>query len=182
MINHNTNVPEPKQLKASERDEMIPLNFFDAVVNQYLPVLSCTYVATVLGLALNRGGVTHFLDYFLQDKTIYWLALIVGVWVSIPAMVWIFMRGIGALEQFANNWYKSTTFMMVSILLASFLLFPPSGQANVYWMSARLFIAAAIPVHVIQYWFFRHGGLETAQSTLLSAFALTLMMYGLIVL
>lgn len=181
-MDHNTDVPEMKNINPSARDGMIPLDFFDVFVNRYLPVLSCTYVASVIGLALKRGGLSHFIDYFLQDKTIYWIALIVSVWVSIPAMIWILMRGIGALEQFANNWYKSATFMMVAILLSSFLLFPPSGQANIYWMTARLFIAAAIPVHIIQYWFFRHGGLETMQSTLLGAFALTLMMYGLIVL
>ena len=171
-----------QKLQENDRDGMIPLDFFDVFINRYLHVLSCTYVATVIGLALKRGGFSHFLDYFLADKAIYWLALIVGAWVSIPAMIWILMRGIGALEQFANNWYKSITFMMVSILLASFLLFPPSGQENGYWMIARLFIAAAIPVHVIQYWFLRYGGLETLHSSLLGAFALTLMMYGLIVL
>lgn len=170
------------KIKATDRDEMISLDFFDVVVNRYLPVLSCTYIATVIGLALNKGGFSHFIQYFLADKSLYWLAMIVGVWVSIPAMIWILMRGIGALEEFANSWYKSTTFMMVSILLGSFMLFPPSDQANAYWITARLFIAAAIPVHVIQYWFFRHGGLETMHSSLLGAVALSLMMYGLVVL
>lgn len=170
------------KLTATDRDQMIPVDFFDVLVNRYLPVLSCTYIATLIGLALKKGGVSGFVEYFLADKTIYWLALIVGAWVSIPAMIWILMRGIGALEKFANNWYKSTTFMMVSILLGSFLLFPPDDQANIYWMTARLFIAAAIPVHVVQYWFFRHGGLETMQSSFLGAIALTFMLYGLVVL
>ncbi|MBL4590165.1 MAG: hypothetical protein JKY11_08835 [Alphaproteobacteria bacterium] len=170
------------KLVASDRDGIIPLDFFDVLVNRYFPILSCTYVATVLGLALKKGGVDQFLEYFLADKSIYWMALIVSGWVSIPAIIWIFMRGTGALETFANNWYKSTTIMMVSILIGSFLLFPPSGQANIYWATARLFIVAAIPVHVIQYWFFRHGGLETVQSTTLGALALALMMYGLFVL
>ncbi len=170
------------ELTVSDRDGIIPVDFFDVLVNRYFPILSCTYVATVIGLALKKGGGVYFLDYFLRDKSIYWLALIVAGWVSIPAVIWIFMRGVGALEQFANNWYKSTTIMMVSILIGSFMLFPPSGQANIYWATVRLFIAAAIPVHVIQYWFFRHGGLETIQSTTLSAVALSLMMYGFFVL
>ncbi len=169
------------QLRPTDRDEMIPLDFFDVFVNRYLPVLSCTYVAVVFGLALKKGGLFGFIPHFFGDKSIYWLALIVATWVSIPAVVWIIMRGIGALEKFANSWYKSTTMMLVIVLASSFILFPPTGQASGIWVTARLFIAAAVPVHAVQYWFFRHGGLETFQSTLLSAFALALMLYGLII-
>ena len=72
--------------------------------------------------------------------------------------------------------------MMVGVLLSSFILFPPDDQTNIYWATVRLFIAAAIPVHVVQYWFLRHGGLETMQSRFIGSIALTVDMYGFLVL
>ncbi|MGE4313290.1 MAG: hypothetical protein AB7E85_03335 [Pseudobdellovibrionaceae bacterium] len=150
-------------------------------INRYLPVLSLTYIASLLGMALKRGGVTHFAAEILADKAIYWLAFGVGVWVSIPAMIWICIRSVGTLVSYANNWYKSTTLLMVIVLLGSFLLFPPNGQGSQWWYTARLFVAAAIPIHVIQYWFFTREGLPTNISATLGAIALALFLYGMIV-
>ena len=150
-------------------------------VNRYVPVLSLTYIASLLGLALKRGGLTHFVAELLADKAIYWLAFGVGVWVSIPAMIWISMRSVGTLITYANNWYKSTTLLMVIVLMGSFLLFPPDGQGSQWWYTARLFVAAAIPIHVIQYWFFTKEGLPTNISATLGAIALAFFLYGMIV-
>lgn len=158
------------------------LTFVDILVNRYLPILSITYIACVLGLALKRGGEAHFFHYLLGDETSYFLAFLVSAWVSIPAIIWISMRGVGALTTYANNWYKSTTIIMVLILLASFLLFPPEGQGAQIWHTARLFVAAAIPIHIIQYWFFTRGGLPTGYSATLGAVALALFLYGIVVL
>jgi len=83
-MDHNTDVPEMKNINPSARDGMIPLDFFDVFVNRYLPVLSCTYVASVIVLALQRGVLSHFIYYFLQAKTTYCIALLVGVWFSNP--------------------------------------------------------------------------------------------------
>lgn len=158
------------------------LTFVDIMVNRYLPILSMTYIACVIGIALKRSGGAYFINYLLGDETSYFLAFLVCAWVSVPAIIWISMRGVGALTAYANNWYKSTTIIMVVILLASFLLFPPDGQGSQIWYTARLFVAAAIPIHIVQYWFFTRGGLPTSYSAVLGAFALALFLYGVIVL
>ncbi len=158
------------------------LTFADILLNRYLPILSITYIACVIGLALKRGSGIYFFNYLLGDETSYFLAFLVAAWVSIPAIIWISMRGVGALTSYANNWYKSTTIIMVLVLFASFLLFPPNGQGSEMWYTARLFVAAAIPIHIIQYWFFTKGGLPTNYSAVLGVIALTLFLYGVVVL
>ena len=161
--------------------DLMRLSFIDATINRYLPILSLTYIASVLGMALKRGGTADFLFRILTDEKIYDLALMVAIWVSIPAIIWISMRSMGALGAYANNWYKSVTTLMVLTLFSSFLLFPPDGQGHQIWYTARLFIAAAIPIHIVQYWFFTKEGLPAAYSAVLGAIALSLALYGLLI-
>ena len=157
------------------------LTFVEIFLNRYIPILSLTYIASLLGLALKKGMAVGFLTHLFGNESIYTLALLISLWVSIPAWIWMSMRSVGALTSYANRWYKSTTLIMIIILLGSFILFPPAGQGAYLWGGIRLFVAAAIPVHAIQYWFFTKGGLPTNYAATLGAIALAFFLYGLLV-
>ena len=180
-VNQTKSEYKTVNINGSDKDPLYKLDFFDVLINRYLPILSITYISSVVGMALKKGGVVGFISIFTTESIIYWLGLGVAAWVSVPAIIWILMRGICSLESFANNWYKSTTFLMVSVLLGSFLLFPPDDQIQGFWFFLRLFIAAAIPIHIVQYIFFTRGGLPTEYSVGLSVAAISLAMYGLLV-
>lgn len=162
----------------AEEPKFLPDNFWDMICHRYFPVLSLTYISSVFAIAMrhspNEGNViTHIFD----DPYPYDMALWIALWVSIPAVFWIIIRGSLRYRHRAAIWYKGIALMMVVTALLSYVLFPEMAFGN----TLRLFMVATIPVFFIQYFFFVRGGLPARAAWPLTLAGLVFMLYGLII-
>ena len=167
------------RLESVDTARILPARFWDAVINRYFPVLGFTFIATVAGVAFKQGGAAGFARYFLGYKEAYEVALAVALWVSIPAVLWILLKTSRMTAAFANSWYIVTTLMMVATLLATVLLFP---EAEGGMKLVRMFIVAALPMHVLQYGLLVRRGLPRAAAASLNLLGLSMLVYGFVVL
>src|SRR5262249_2443523 len=103
------------------KDRLLPRDFFEILTRRYLPVISLTYVSSVIGIAAEKGSFLH--DLF-HDKAAYVMALYVALWVSIPAILWILLKGSHLYNHIADEWYQLCAVLMVMTLCLSFVLFP----------------------------------------------------------
>lgn len=155
-----------------ERGEnrLLPRDFGEILTRRYFPVLSLTYISSVIGIAAQKGDVLH---YMLHDKTAYIMALFVGLWMTIPAVVWILLRGTHLYNHLADDWYKIVSILMMVTLCLSFVLFP---ETDIWGL--RIFLAATIPMLIVMYLFFVKGGLPALAAHPLTALGLTFLLYG----
>lgn len=158
------------RLERDGADHLLPKHFFDIIMNRFLPVLSLTYISSVLAIAAEKGRFIHFLFF---DNTVYLMALFIVLWVAIPGMIWIFLHGNPMLRHIADLWYKIIAGLLVLTIMLSFVLFP---EANVYGL--RLYFVLTIPVFIIMYVFFVRGGLPKIASYPLNALGFVFLMYG----
>lgn len=158
------------KLERSGKDRLVPRDFFEILTQRYLPVVSLTYVSSVIGIAAQKGDLQH---YIFDDRSAYALALLVALWVSIPAVLWIFIKASHMYNHVADDWYKISAALMFITLAISYVLFP---EANV--MGLRIYFVSTIPMLVIMYCFFVKGGLPAAAAHPLSALGLTFLFYG----
>ncbi len=158
------------RLERGLRDHILPLDFFDVLVHRFLPVISLTYMASIVGLAASKGDFVH---YIFEDRAAYIRALLVVLWVSIPGIIWILLNGSPMLKHTADTWYKVVATLMVITIALSFVLFP---EANIYGL--RLFFALSIPVFIIIYYFFVKGGLPAIAAYPLNIVGLSVLIYG----
>ncbi len=154
---------------------MLPYDFFDVLCNRYLPVLSLTYIASVVGIALKND---HPLLAILQDNYANDMALWVALWVSIPAMFWIIIRNSLRYAGLADVWYKAIAGLMCTTLLISFILFPEQEIGH----GMRMFFVATIPVFFIQYYLFVRSGLPAIAAWPLTVAGIVLFLYGQLIL
>ena len=103
----------------------------------------------------------------------YVMALFVGLWVTVPAVIWIFMKGTHLYNHLADDWYKIISILMMVTLGLSFVLFPEMDG----W-GLRTVFAATVPMLIIMYWFFVKGGLPPAAAHPLTVAGLTVFFYG----
>lgn len=157
-------------LERDTDDYILPKGFYDILVNRFLPVISLTYIATLIGTSI---GKHEFMHYIATDRTPYIMALCVALWVSIPGIIWILLNGSPLYKHSADIWYKILAGLMVMTLLVSFILFP---EANIYGM--RMYLGISIPMFMVIYWFFVKGGLPEIASYPLNAIALCALIYG----
>ncbi len=158
------------RLERDTEDYILPKDFYDILVNRFLPVISMTYIASIIGISLGKGDLIH---YMFEERTAYVMALFVVLWVSGPAIIWILLNGSPFYKHSADIWYKILAGLMVMILLVSFFLFP---EANIYGM--RIYLGISVPVFVIIYWFFVKGGLPEIASYPLNALGFCALLYG----
>lgn len=157
-------------LERGGKDRLVPKDFREIMTRRFFPVLSLTYIASVVGIAAQRGDVLHRMVY---DQSVYLIAALVALWVSIPAVLWILLQGSHLYNHVADDWYKISASLMIITLCLSYILFP---EANVWGL--RLYFAATIPVLVILYLFFVKGGLPPVAAHPLTALGLTFLLYG----
>lgn len=169
-----------QKLKSASTRQILPRGFVDAVLNRYLPVLSFTFLSTLTGIAFKMGGVTEFVIYFFRYKEAYLVATAVCIWVSAPAILWILLQFTEQTRRFADMFYVFMTLSMVLLLLTALFLFP--HVHDYYTQMVRLFIAAAIPLHVIQYVFLVRGGLPFQYATVLNLIGACIFSYGFLIL
>lgn len=158
------------KLKRNARDRLVPKDFLNIITRRLLPVLSLTYVSCVVAIAARKGNVLH---YLFDDKSAYAMALLVVMWVSLPAVLWIILKGSHLYNHVADDWYKVIAAIMMIFLCISYLLFP---EANVYGL--RVYFAASVPMLIVLYFFFIKGGLPPLAAHPLTVLGLTFLFYG----
>ena len=61
------------RLDRDAEDRILPEGFFDIIVHRFLPVLSLSYLASIIGISINKGA---FIYYMFQDSTAYTMGLL----------------------------------------------------------------------------------------------------------
>ncbi len=167
----------PVSLKRGAPDRLLPGDFAEVLTHRYLPVLAMTYIANILGVAAahgrDGGGV---LTHLLHNPSPYRQAIYVALWVSIPAIVWIILKGSLLWSWHADVWYKGLAFMMASTAIVAYILFPED-----FFQGMRLFFVASIPVFFVQYYFFVRGGMPGVLAWPLTLGAAAAFVWGLFV-
>lgn len=136
------------KISRNEKDRVLPRDFFKMLLGQFFPILSITYVASIAGISLYLGGgVAGAVDELMQRVHVYRMALWMAIWVSVPGVVWLCLKGSIRFSHHANAWYIVTAGLMVLTLGVSFLLFPEQDS------DLRLFILFVLPIHVVMYLF-----------------------------
>lgn len=158
------------ELERGAPDRLLPRDFKEILTRRYFPVLSLTYVASVCGIAASEG---HFVHYLFEVKTAYVMALFVAAWVSVPAVLWIVLKGSHLFNHVADDWYKITAALMTLTLMISYILLP---EAEMFGL--RVYFAATLPIFVVMYLFFVKGGLPAMAAHPLTALGLTFLLYG----
>lgn len=164
--------PPPVQLDYEPDDprRVLPKRFWDIITRRYLPVLSLTYMSSVAGFAASDGNLIE--ELFHHEKA-YVKGLFVAAWVSVPAIMWILIKGMPMYKHVAEDWYKIMSAIMVITLMMSYVLFP-----EVSFLGLRQAFVASLPILVVQYLFFVKGGLHPSMAYPLSAMGLGFLIYG----
>ncbi len=158
-------------------DRLLYPGLVDVLCHRYFPVLSLTYIASVVGIAIKSTGPgSGFLFHLLEDPQVYHTALWVGLWVSVPALSWIGISNALHMRSAADLWYKVMAALMVATVFLSLFLFP-IGEVG---YEVRMFLLASIPIFIVQYDFFVKEGLPPAAAWPLTVAGITLLVYGLI--
>ncbi len=131
------------RLERDTTDYILPKDFFQILVHRFFPVISLTYVISILGIAISRGDFFHAM--FL-DNTAYVRGIMVVVWISVPSIIWILLRGNPLLSHMADLWYKILAGLMILTIMLSFFLFP---EAKMYGM--RMYFALSVPLFLMVY-------------------------------
>jgi magnesium-transporting ATPase (P-type) len=161
------------RLKHGQRDRILPRDFFKVLFGQYFPILSITYVASILGMAVYEGGSFQgAFNQFMEQTRIYNLALWISVWVSVPGMIWIFLKGSVRFPAYANAWYIVTAILMVVTLVMSLVLFPEKDGG------IRNFVFCALPIHIFMYLFLCKFKLSQWVAQPFQFIAAVLLIYG----
>ena len=158
------------RLERDTEDRILPKDFSNVLVHRFFPVLSMTYIATILGIASNKGDL---LRYVFMDRTAYSMALFVVLWVSGPAIIWILLRGSALFYHVADVWYKIMAALMVVTIGLSFVLFPEASM-----LGMRFYFVMSVPVFVLIYIFLVRGGLPPVAAYPLNALGVCTLIYG----
>lgn len=135
---------------------------------QIFPVLSVTYIAAVIGISSTRG-------YFLDDPIAYLFGIGLVAWISIPPLIWIFLRSDYEYAVYADFGFVLTALIQAIIGIACFFLFP-----NLEWVwGLKSYFALSIPVHLVLYFFFLGNGLPRYVALTLNISSLLFVFFGL---
>lgn len=162
--------PHIIRLDRDTEDHILPKDFFDILVHRFFPVISMTYIASIIGISMNKGAFIHHLFF---DNTAYMMGIFIVVWVSGPALTWIFLRGSPLFYHVADLWYKILSGLMVVTISLSYVLFPEGDM-----LGLRFYFVLSVPVFVLIYYFFVRGGLPPVAAYPLNALGVCMLIYG----
>jgi hypothetical protein len=137
------------KIERGAEDRIFPKDFLKIVFGQFFPILSITYVLSLLGFALFLSGIRVETAYHLvlHSHDIYLFALWNSLWVSVPGLIWILVRGCIRFPAYADLWYKITAGLMSLVLVVGIILFPEEST------KLSPFLIFALPVHIFMYLF-----------------------------
>lgn len=134
------------RLERDTEDYILPKNFFDILVHRFFPVISLTYLASVISIAISSGD---FIQHMFMDRMAYLMGILLVLWVSGPAIVWILMAGNPLLTHVADLWYKIIAGLLIVTISLSYFLFP---EAELYGL--REYFVLSIPIFILIYYVF----------------------------
>lgn len=161
------------RLERSAQDYILPKDFFHVLVHRFFPVLSITYLASILVIALGVGKLA-FLQYIFLDSTAYMMGLMVVLWVAGPSFVWVLVRSHPLMSSVAELWYNVLSGLMVLVVVLSFFLFP---EGQMY--GTRIYLALSIPVFVMIYFVLLKDRLPFLASYPLNAAGFCALVWGM---
>ena len=164
---------EPRvHIERGAPDRILPKHFIRIISRRFFPVLSLTYVSSVIGMAFKKGNMER---YLFEEHTVFTMALFAAGWVSIPAILWIILKGSHLFNHVANIWYWVAAFFMSLILFVSFLMFP---EVDMY--GARIYCVATIPMMFVMYFFLAKQPFTAGVAHFMSAVGIAALIYGAI--
>ena len=162
---------KPKiKLERGAPDRLVPKDFTRTVYKRYLPILGLTYALSVLGVA---GHGDDFVHTLFSTKKPYIIGLVIGVWASIPAFVWVILKGTAQFSHVADDWYKIIATLVTVILLLSFILLPELNMLGV-----RTYLAASVPLFGLIYLFFVRENLPSSLTYPLTGLGFIFLLMG----
>ncbi len=161
------------RLDRDVEDHILPKDFFSILVHRFLPVISLTYIASIMGVAGSKGDIIY---YIFKDTTAYIMSLFIVLWVSGPAIIWVVLNGSPLFKHVANLWYHILSFIMVITIALSFFLFP---EADIYGL--KIYFISSVPVFVVIYVLFVKEYLPLLLSYPLNAMGVLALFYGSII-
>ena len=127
-------------------------------------------LTSIIGVALDKG---HFLRYAFMDKSTYITSLFVLVWVSLPALLWIFLRGSIMFPHLAEFWYKALSFLQALLITVMAVLFP---EADIYGM--KVYFIETVPIFLLMYFFMVKGAMPKRIAYGMNVLGLAALFYG----
>lgn len=161
---------KPVKLERDAPDRILPKQFIRVLTRRFFPVLGLTYASTVLGIAAQQGNFYHF---FFEDNRAFIMSLYVALWVSVPSVIWIILKGSHLFSHVANVWFVITALLMSFALAVSYILIP---EAELYGL--RVCFVSSIPVFFVMYYFFVAHPLPRGMAHFLSALGFAFLIYG----
>jgi hypothetical protein len=166
------------KLKYGAGDRLLPRDFFEVLGNRYAPVCALTYLASIVGIAMEKAHTGGFVHQLAMNTQVHLLAMLVAIWVSVPAFLWIIVKGSIRYYDYANACYGLVAGVMALTLVLSMFLFPLKGPDIL--RDVRMFIVASLPIHVIMYVLFVRGGMPPNYTAPLSIAGGVAFVYGLV--
>lgn len=161
------------RLERDTPDHILPIDFYNILIRRFIPILSLIYVASIFGVAWDKGD---FLRYAFMDKGVYITALFVLVWFSIPALLWIFLRGSIMFCHIAEAWYKAISIVQIVLITLIAVLFP---EADIYGM--KVYFIETVPIFLFMYFFMVRGEMPKYFAFALSILGLAALFYGALI-
>lgn len=161
------------RLERDEPDHILPKDFYEVLIQRFIPILSLTYISSLIGIASQNGD---FLHYIFHNRAGYIISLYVVLWVSIPGLLWICMRGNALLNYYADLWYRIVAVIMVITVSMSAALFP---EADMFGM--RIYFVLTVPIILIMYFFLVRGGLPKAAAYPLNVLGILTLLNGVLI-
>lgn len=158
------------RLERDTPDHILPIDFYDILIRRFIPILSLIYVASIFGVALDKGNVVR---YVFMDKSVYITALFVLVWFSVPALLWVFLRGSIMFCHIAEAWYKAISIVQIVLITLIAVLFP---EADIYGM--KVYFIETVPIFLFMYFFMVRGEMPRHFAFSLSILGLSALFYG----
>ncbi|MCB9963887.1 MAG: hypothetical protein H6855_01785 [Rhodospirillales bacterium] len=137
------------------------------------PVLSFTYIASVIGISLSR-------EHILLDKSAYLMGFAIMGWVAIAPTIWILVRVIDDVRKYAKSWYLWTAGTQAVCGLVFYFLFPETSGDRWLWGLTSFFVAS-IPIHIVIYFFFMQRALAASYAWPLTLAGVAFMLFGLFI-
>lgn len=153
-------------------DRILPKHFVKILSRRFFPVLSLTYLSSLVGMAIKKGDVEY---YLFETHIVYLGALFAAAWVSIPAILWFILKGSHLFNHVANIWYWITAIAMTITLGISYILIP---EIEMYGYEIRTYFTATIPMMFVMYFFCAKQSLPAGAAYFLSAGGLAAMIFG----
>ncbi len=152
-------------------DHILPKNFFDILVLRFFPVISLTYLASIISIAISSGD---FVQYMFLDRKAYLMGILLVIWASGPAIVWILLVGNPLLKHVADIWYKILSILLIVTIGLSYVLFP---EAKLYGL--REYFVLSIPIFILIYFVFVRDNLSKPLVYPLNALGFCALVWGM---